>query len=92
MRLDKVRLAYRDIRPIPPDGEVLEPPRLSFYDSWDKWVNEMERPNAYADQLFAQGLSYVYGVSISLLRDGIPEPVEIYLGPRKPSQVITLTF
>ena len=64
MRLDDVRLAYRDPRPIPPDGVILVPSQLSFCDSWDQWVNEMERPNAYADQLFAQGLSYVYVWSI----------------------------
>ena len=38
----KEKLAYRDPRPIPSDDVVLGPPRLSFYDSWDQWVNEME--------------------------------------------------
>ena len=33
MRLDDIRLAYGDPRLIPPDGIVLEPPGLSFYDS-----------------------------------------------------------
>ena len=68
----------------------MEPPGQEFYDSWDQRVNEMERPNAYSDQLFAQGLSYVYGVCI-LLRS-IPELLEFYLGPGKPPQLITLTF
>ena len=34
MRLDNIRLEYRDPRPIPPDVVVLEPPHLSFYDFW----------------------------------------------------------
>ena len=89
MRLDDIRLANRDPRPIPTNGIDLELQRLSFYDSWDQWLNEMERP-IYADHLFEQGLSYVYGVCIRLLRDGIPEPAEFYLGAGKPSQVITL--
>ena len=67
MSLDDVRLAWRDPRPIPPAGVVLEPPRQDFYDSCDQCVNEMERLQAYADQLFAQGLSYVYGVCILLI-------------------------
>ena len=41
MSLDDVRLAWRDPRPIPPAGVVLEPPRQDFYNSWDQWVNEM---------------------------------------------------
>ena len=90
--LDDVRLAWRDPGPIPPIGVVLEPPRQDFYDSWDQWVNTMERPKAYADQLFGQGLSYVYGVCILLLCDSIPEPLEFYLGPVKPPQLITSTF
>ena len=72
MHLDDIRLAYCDHITIPPGGVILEPPRLSFYDSWDQWMSEMERPNAYADQLFAHALSYVYGVCIRLLCDGIP--------------------
>ena len=56
---------YRDIRPIPLDGVILEPPRLSFCNSWDQWMNEMERPNAYADQFLRRGchmcMEYVFG-------------------------------
>ena len=55
-------------------------------------MNVMELPKAYVDQLFAQGLSYVYGVSIRLLCDSIPEPLEFYLGPGKPLHLLTLTF
>ena len=59
-----LREGYVDIRPSPSDGTALEPPRLSYYDSWEQWMNEMERPNAYVHHLFAQGLSYAYGVCI----------------------------
>ena len=52
----------------------------------------MERPSAYTHQIFAQGLAYVYGVSIRLQCDKIPEPLELYLDPGKPLSVITLTF
>ena len=54
--------AYFDLKPVPTDGIDLVPPRLSYYDTWDQWVTEMERPNAYVDNVFALGLSYVYGV------------------------------
>ena len=54
--LDDIRMAWQDPRLIPPDGVVLEPPCQDCNDSWDPWVNEIERPTAYADQLFAQGL------------------------------------
>ena len=92
MRLDDDRLAFRDPRPISQESEILDPPRHDIYDSWDQWVDEMERPSAYTDQLFAQGLAYIYGVSFSWLCDTIPEPLELYLGPGKPISVITLTF
>ena len=92
LRLDDIREGYRYLREISLDGADLDPPSVSYYDSWDQWVNEMERPNAYMDQLSAQGLSDVYGVCIRLLCDGIPEPVAFYLGPGTPSQLITLTF
>ena len=90
--LDELREGYIDLRPAPLDGTALEPPRLHYYDSWEQWVTEMERPDAYVDNLFAQGLSYVYGVCIRLLCDSIREPLEFYLGSGKPLQTITLTF
>ena len=62
--LDELRQGYIDLRQKPSDGTDMEPPRLSYYDTWDEWVTEMERPNAYVDNLFAQGLSYVFGVCI----------------------------
>ena len=49
MRLDDVRLAFRDPRPIPQGSVVLDPPKQDFYDSWDQWVDEMEQPSAYTD-------------------------------------------
>ena len=90
--LDELREAYVDYRQEPTDGMVLEPPRVTYYDSWDQWVNEMERPAAYVDHLFAQGVSYVYGVGIRLISDMLPEPWEFYLGMGKPLETITLTF
>ena len=92
MSLDELREAYIDLRQEPLDGTTLEPPRVSHYDTWDQWVTEMERPHAYVDNLFAQGLSYVYGVGIRLLCDIISEPLEFYLGPARPEHAITLTF
>ena len=92
LRLDDIREGYRNLRDIPLDSADLYPPRVTYYDSWDQWVNEMVRPNAYVDQLFAQKLPNVYGVSIRLLFDGIPESVEFYLGPGRPQQMITLTY
>ena len=90
--LDELQEGYIDLRQEPSDGTDLEPPRLSYYDTWDEWVTEMERPNAYVDNLFAQGLSYVFGVCIRLLCDITPEPLEFYLGPARPCHAITLTF
>ena len=55
-------------------------------------MNDMEGPTAYTDQLFAQGLSYVYEVCIRFICGSVPEPLEIYLGPGKPLQLITLIF
>ena len=87
---DELRMGYIDLRLVPSDGTALEPLRLSYSDSWDQWVTDMERPNAYLDHLLAQGLSYVYGVGIHLLCDTIRKPVEFYLGPGKPLYSITL--
>ena len=44
-------------------------------------MNVMERSNAYADPLLAQGLC-----------NGIPEQLLFYLGPVKPPQLLTLTY
>ena len=52
--LDELRVVEQDPRPKSMD---YDPPRLDFYDSWDEWVDEMERPKAYTDILFAHGLS-----------------------------------
>ena len=90
--LNALREGYIDLRPEPSDGTVLEPPRLSYYDTWEQWVNEMERPNAYVDNLLVQDVSYVYGVCIRLLCDSIWEPVEFYPGPGKPLHSLMLTF
>ena len=53
---------------------------------------EMKRTNAYTDVLFAHGLSYVYGVGISLIVDYVNELIEFYKGPAKPSHSITMIF
>ena len=53
-----------------------DPPRLDLYDSWDEWLDEMEKPNAYTDVLFAHGLSYANGVSIRLIVDYVTEPIK----------------
>ena len=50
------------------------------------------RPSAYTDKLLAHGLSFVYGVTIRLICESIPEPEFFYLGPVKPVHMITLTF
>ena len=92
LSLGVLREGYVDLSPLPSDGTALEPPRLSYCDSWEQWVNEMEQPNAYVDHLFAQGVSYVYGVGIRVICDSIRELVEFYLEPGKPLHSLTLTF
>ena len=37
--LDDIRMAWQDLRPVPPGGVVLEPPLQNFCKFWDQWVN-----------------------------------------------------
>ena len=67
------------------------PIEFTFYDSWDQWVDEMGKPSAYIDQIFAQGLSFMSEVAIRLIYDSITEPQEFYLGQGKRTQITTLT-
>ena len=64
--LEELRVVEQDPRP---RSAEYNPPRLDFYDSWDEWVEEMERPKAFTDILLAHGLSYFYGVTIRLIVD-----------------------
>ena len=66
---DSLKDPWRDLRSIPVDMVALVLPRLTFYDLWDHWVDEMEGLSAFTVQLFAHGLS-----AIRRICDRMPEP------------------